>query len=181
MRVVAAVPVPARVLIFSALALLAAALTPLAVAQDKKEAAPASTDTLWKAAFKDLDGKAQPFEQWKGKTIVVYFWATWCAPCHKEAPHLSKIYEANKDKGLVIVGIALDNADKVREFVGKHKLTNQIVYAGTEGIQLGRDLGNSLGAIPFTVVIDKEGKIVETLRGDTPDGKIEAILAPLLG
>ncbi len=181
MRIVSLVPAPTKVLILGALAIFVAALTPLAIAQDKKEAAPASTDTLWKAAFKDLDGKPQPFEQWKGKTILVYFWATWCAPCHKEAPLLSKIYEANKDKGLVIVGVALDNADKVRDFVAKHNLKNQIVYAGTDGIQLGRDLGNSLGAIPFTVVIDKDGKIVETLRGDTPDGKIEAIIAPLLG
>jgi len=149
-------------------------------AQETSPAAP-STNTLWKTAFKDLKGIPQPFKQWEGKPLVVYFWAAWCAPCHKEAPHLSQIYEANKDKGLVIVGVALDNADRVRKFVEKYKLTNQIVYAGKEGIQLGRDLGNSLGAIPFTVVIDKSGSIVETISGDTPDGKIDAILAPLLG
>lgn len=182
-----AITVVATALFFSVM-LFCNGSTPLRAAEQRAPAAgaeaaaaPASTATLWTASFNDLDGKKQSFEQWKGKVIVVYFWATWCVPCHKEAPHLSKVFEANKDKNLVVVGIGIDNADKVRQFVSEKKLTNQIVYGGTEAIQLGRELGNSLGAIPFTVIIDPAGKIIETIRGDAPAGKIEAILAPLLG
>lgn len=142
---------------------------------------PGTTDTLWSAKFKDLDGKEQSFDQYKGKVLIVYFWATWCVPCHKEAPHLAKLYEANKSKNLVVVGVAVDNADKVRKFVADNKLTNPTVYGGNDAVQLGRDLGNSLGAIPFSVIISKDGKIVETVRGDAPEGKVEGIIAPLLG
>ena len=159
----------------------AGAFSPGVVLSAEETEKPGTTDTLWSAKFKDLDGKEQSFEQYKGKVLIVYFWAAWCAPCHKEAPHLSQLYEANRSKDLVVVGVAIDNADKVRKFVADKKLTNPTVYGGTDAVQLGRDLGNSLGAIPFSVIIGKDGKIVETIRGDAPAGKVEAILAPLLG
>ena len=80
-----------------------------------------------------------------------------------------------------MIGIALDNADKVRAFTKKMGVTYPTVYGGTSAIQIGRDLGNDVGAVPFTVILDKAGNVVETIRGDTPDGKLEAILAPLVG
>ncbi len=144
-------------------------------------ATPASADTLWTATFKDTTGAVQTFERLKGKIAVVYFWATWCEPCQKEAPHLKALYEKYRDKGVDVLGIAMDNADKVKDFVAKHQLTFQVVYGGREAIQLSKDLGNSLGAIPFLVVIGRDGKIVEGITGETKDGRVESIIAPLLG
>jgi thiol-disulfide isomerase/thioredoxin len=141
----------------------------------------ATTDTLWTSSLKDLSDTPQAFSQWKGKVTLVYFWATWCAPCHKEAPHLSKIYERMKDKDVTVVGIGIDNAEKVRDFVAKYDLKNPTLYGGQEAVQLGRDLGNSLGAIPFAVIIGRDGKIAKTIRGDAPEGEIEGILSSLLG
>lgn len=140
-----------------------------------------SSDPVWSSSFKDLDGNLQNLKQWKGKVAVIYFWATWCAPCHIEAPKLSALYEKSKNRGLVVIGIAVDNADKVRKFVEKNALKNPTVYGGTEAIQLGRDLGNDLGAIPYTAIIDRDGNVVKTIRGDTPEGKLEGIINPLLG
>ena len=142
---------------------------------------PPSAEPIWAAKFKDLTDTVQDFGQWRGKTVILYFWATWCAPCHKEAPRLSALYEKFKDKGLVVIGLVVDNADKVRKFVKKKALKNPSVYGGSAAIQLGRDLGNAMGAIPYTVIVDQQGVVVETILGDTPDDKIESIISDLVG
>lgn len=149
--------------------------------KSKIDASKISAQPIWSASFKKLDGEQQVFADWKGKTLLIYFWATWCAPCHKEAPRLSALYEKFKDDGFVVVGLAVDNADKVRKFVEDKALKNPTVYGGSEAIKLGRDLGNDLGAIPYTVIVDNKGNVVETLRGDTPDGKVEGLISNLLG
>ena len=168
---------------------LAGRMTVLAVAMalagalsaGAEESKPASTDSLYTTQLKNLQDQPQTLEAYKGKVSVVYFWATWCAPCQLETPKLVKLYERFKDKDVVVIGIALDNADKVRAFTKKMGVDYPTVYGGTTAIQIGRDLGNDLGAVPFTVILDKSGKIVETIKGDTPDGKLESILQPLVG
>ncbi len=139
------------------------------------------SDAIWTSSFKDLTDTVQPLAQWRGKTTVVYFFATWCVPCHIETPKLVKLYDTFKGRDLIVIGIALDNADKTRGFAQKYGIDYPVVYGGREAVQLGRDLGNDLGAIPFTVVIDKAGQIVETVKGDTPDGKLESVIRPLVG
>ena len=158
-------------------------LTP-ARAEDAKpaaSAAPASADAIWAASFKDLTGTVQSLSVYKGKTALVYFWATWCESCQKEGPAFQALYEKFKDKNFVVLGIAVDNVDKVREFVKAHGMAFPMVYGGTDAIKLSKDIGNSLGAVPFMVLIDRDGKIVEKITGDAPDGKLEGLLAPLLG
>ena len=158
-------------------------LTP-AHAEDAKPAAPAapaSADALWAASFKDLTGTTQALSAYKGKVLLVYFWATWCESCQKEGPHFQVLYEKFKDKNFVVLGIAVDNADKVRDFIKAHGMAFPMVYGGSDAIKLSKDIGNSLGAVPFMVVIDRDGKIVEKITGDAPDGKLEGLLAPLLG
>ena len=147
-----------------------------------EDAVPAATaDALWTASFKDTSGAQKTFEGLKGKIAVVYFWATWCEPCQKEAPQLKALHDKYRDKNVEVLGIAMDNADKVKDFVAKHQLTFPIVYGGREAIELSKNLGNSLGGIPFLVVIGKDGKIVERITGETKDGRVEGIITPLLG
>ena len=169
---------------FAVLAPLANHIAP-AYAEDAKPAetasTPASADAVWAASFKDLTGAPQSLSVYKGKTALVYFWATWCESCQKEGPHFQALYEKFKDKNFVVVGIAVDNADKVREFVKAHGMAFPMVYGGSDAIKLSKDIGNSLGAVPFMVLIDRDGKIVEKITGDAPDGKLEKLLAPLLG
>ena len=144
------------------------------------EGAPAGSDFVWASQFKDVNDAPQALAQYKGKVAVVYFWATWCIPCRLETPKLVQLFDAHKNQDLVVIGIALDNADKVRSFVQKYAVTYPVVYGGREAVQLTKDLGNDVGAIPFTVVIDKSGRIIETIKGDTPDGKLEQVVAALL-
>lgn len=144
------------------------------------EGAPAGSDFVWASKFKDVNDTPQALAQYKGKVVVVYFWATWCIPCRLETPKLVQLFDAHKSEDLVVIGIALDNADKVRSFVQKYAVTYPVVYGGREAVQLTKDLGNDVGAIPFTVVIDKSGRIIETIKGDTPDGKLEQVVSSIL-
>ena len=139
-----------------------------------------SSDAVWSSSFKDLTGTLQPLSAYKGKVALVYFWATWCEPCQKEGPALQALYEKLKDNNFVVVGIAVDNADKVREFVKAKGMLFPVVYGGTDAIKLSKDLGNSLGGIPYLVIIDKDGLIVERITGDAKEGRIEGLIAPLL-
>ena len=147
-------------------------------AEDAKPAGDATA--LWSASFKDLTGNMQKFDGLKGKLAVVYFWATWCEPCVKEGAELKALYENNHAKGLEVLGIAMDNADKVKDFVAKNGLPYQIVYGGREAIQLSKDLGNSVGGIPFLVIIGPDGKIAERIIGESKGGTIAAKVAALL-
>lgn len=158
--------------------ILAGCLCSPAWAEDVK---PPSTASLYATTLKNLQDQPQTLDAYRGKVSVVYFWATWCAPCQLETPKLVRLYDRFKEKGVVVIGIALDNADKVRAFIRKMGVDYPTVYGGTSAIQIGRDLGNDVGAVPFTVILDRDGRIVETIKGDTPDGKLEALLAPLVG
>ena len=151
-----------------------------ATQQSAQPTAMPSSDPIWAANFKDLTGTPQALSVYKGKVAMVYFWATWCEPCQKEGPAFQALYEKLKDKNFVVVGIAVDNADKVREFVKAKGMMFPIVYGGTDAIKLSKDLGNSLGGIPYLVIIDKDGRIVERITGDAKEGRIEGIVTPLL-
>ena len=99
-----------------------------------------SSDPMWAASFKDLTGTPQALSAYKGKVALVYFWATWCEPCQKEGPAFQALFEKFKDKNFVVVGIAVDNADKVRAFVKDKGMAFPNVYAGTEAIKLSKDM-----------------------------------------
>ena len=140
-------------------------------------------DAFYGASFKDLKDQMASMDQYKGKVVVMYFWATWCVPCRVETPNLVKLNEEYKGKGknVVVVGLALDNGDKVRQFVKDYSLTYPIFYGGHDAVQLGKSLGNDQGAIPFTVVIGKDGALVHTFKGDIPNSELEKIIDPLVG
>ncbi len=139
--------------------------------------------TFYGASFKDLKDQMASMDQFKGKVVVMYFWATWCVPCRVETPNLVKLNEIYKGKGkdVVVVGLALDNGDKVRQFVKDNDLTYPVFYGGHDAVELGKSLGHDQGAIPFTVVIGKDGQLVHTFKGDIPNSDLEKIIDPLVG
>ena len=142
---------------------------------------PVSADPVYAASFKDFNRNMQPLSQWKGKTLLVYFWATWCKPCLSEIPQLVSLYDTYRSKNVVIVGVAIDQADKVEKFTKEHRITYPIVYGGNEAVELSKKMGNKVGGLPFMIVIDAKGQVVETILGETPKGKLEQILKQLAG
>ena len=171
-----------RRVLLAALVGAACAAVP-ARADDAPAANPNAGKALYAASFKDLKDQMASMDQYKGKVVVMYFWATWCVPCRVETPNLVKLNEEYKGKGkdVVVVGLALDNGDKVRQFVKDYSLTYPIFYGGHDAVALGKTLGNDGGAIPFTVVIGKDGTLVRTFKGDIPNSELEKIINPLVG
>ncbi len=113
------------------------------------------------------DHAGQPYDlgQLRGKTVVLNFWATWCPPCIEEMPELAELHLEIAPRNGTVIGIGIDSAANVREFAEKHRFPYPLVVAGMGGTELARHFGNSIGALPFTSVIDPRGRIVERKLG----------------
>ena len=116
----------------------------------------------------------------KGRPAVVNFWATWCPPCREELPLLAKLH-ARHGKKVAFLGLAVeDNAEFAGEFARAYQL-NYPVAAGREpAIALMRALGNEQAGVPFTLVVDAEGKVLYAKRGVVTEKDLAQALAPLL-
>jgi thiol-disulfide isomerase/thioredoxin len=102
-----------------------------------------------------------------GRPLVLNFWATWCPPCIKELPELERFHREWSPKGWRVVGLAVDGAKPVREFLQKQPLSFAIGMAGLDGSTLGRQLGNEQGGLPFTAVFDRRGRLAHRKLGQT--------------
>ena len=128
----------------------------------------------------DPDGKDQPLSQWKGKVLVVNFWATWCAPCREEMPMFMRFQQNLGPKGLQFVGIAVDQPDKVKQFAGELQLNYPALIGGYGAMELSKTLGNTVMALPFTVIVDREGRVAHTQLGALKETQLTGILDKLL-
>jgi thiol-disulfide isomerase/thioredoxin len=131
-------------------------------------------------ALVDLQGKTHVVNEWNNNVIIVNFWATWCPPCVKEMPTLMKLRETYKAKGFEIIGVALDSKDAVSAFIDPLGIDYPILLAEQEGIGLSQEYGNQLGALPYSVVIDRQGVMRHTISGELTYEKGEALIKPLL-
>jgi thiol-disulfide isomerase/thioredoxin len=140
----------------------------------------AAATGLMTARLPDLQGRPRSLEQWRGNVLVVNFWATWCAPCREEIPALIKVQDKLGPKGLQVVGIAVDQDDKVRPYAAEMKINYPILVGDLEAIDLARQAGNRLGGLPFTVVFDRKGAAVHSQLGGINEQKLMALIQPLL-
>ena len=139
-----------------------------------------SAGALVGIALPDVDGKSQAMTQWSGKVIVANFWATWCAPCREEMPMFVRLQREHADKGLQFVGIAVDDAGKVRQFAQEINLNYPALIGGYGAMELSKTLGNSLMALPFTVIVDRQGRIAHTQLGPLKEEQLTRIIGHLL-
>ena len=135
---------------------------------------------LFAIALPDADGHEQALDQWKGKVLVVNFWATWCAPCREEMPEFVKIQRELGGRGLQFVGIAIDEPDKVKEYSTELGLNYPALIGGYGAIELSKTLGNRVGALPFTIIVDRSGRIVHTQLGPLREATLRSIVSQLL-
>ncbi len=132
--------------------------------------------TLLAVALPDLAGEQQAIGQWKGKLLVVNFWATWCAPCREEMPMFVEAQKRHGDRGLQFVGIAVDEAAKVRQFADSIGLNYPSLIGGYGAMELSRTLGNSLMALPFTVVVGRDGQVLLTHLGPMKQSQLDRLV-----
>lgn len=145
-----------------------------------RTAGDAPAEPLYTLRLPDLAGRVQDLDQWRGKVLVVNFWATWCAPCREEIPILVGLQEKYGARGLQFVGIAIDQRDKVQAFAREFKINYVVLLGGLETIDVSRQIGNRLGALPFTVVLDRGGRIVSRELGKVKEAQLERLVASLL-
>ncbi|MHB1291661.1 MAG: TlpA family protein disulfide reductase [Sulfuricella sp.] len=175
-----------KVLLVAAGVVVALAAAYFAVSKQPKQVASQvatqgiSAEPVFAASFRDLDDKLQPLTQWRGKVAVLNFWAPWCPPCREEMPDFISLQNKYRERGLVFIGVALDEKIKVQAFADEIGVNYPILLGEMEAVDLARKIGNRLGGLPFTVVIDRNGRIVASEVGGLTLARLEKIILPLL-
>lgn len=120
----------------------------------------AAVELLHGLTLPDATGRPVALADLRRQPTVVNFWATWCPPCIEEMPELDDLATEFAPRGLRVVGIGIDSAPNIRQFSENSPMGYPLLVAGTSGLELVRRLGNTAGALPFTVVLDRDGRIV---------------------
>jgi thiol-disulfide isomerase/thioredoxin len=155
---------------------LALCLTPFAVLAEPPSSAP-----LFAAALTDLQDKPTELARYRGRPLVVNFWARWCGPCREEIPQLVSERARLKDRGLEVVGIAIeDNTESVRDFAKAYDMDYPVLLAKEQGIPLMQALGNRRAGLPYTLVLDRDGKVIASKLGPMTQEEMAASFAAAL-
>lgn len=120
----------------------------------------------WERTVDRLDGTSTPLSAWRGTPLLINFWATWCPPCVREMPVIEAFAREQRPRGLRVLGLAADNRAPVQEFLRRTPASYDIAIAGMNGIELGRELGNIHGGLPFTALLDAQGRILKRRVGE---------------
>ncbi len=138
-------------------------------------------EDLWATRYLDQNGKPHTLAEWRGTVLVLNFWATWCAPCRDEIPDFIALRAQYRAKNVEVVGIAIDTAAPVTTYVQEMKMSYPVLIGEANAHELSRALGNTAGALPYTVVISPAGKVLLRHLGRLPRAQLEAILRQSAG
>ena len=129
--------------------------------------------------LQNLSGVSEDVNQWQGKVRIINFWATWCPPCKREIPHLIELQESYGKQGLQIIGIALDGKEAVNDYVNESGI-NYPILLGDNAIDVSEMLGNDMGILPYTVIVDQVGDITYLRYGEVERSTLESEIKKLL-
>jgi thiol-disulfide isomerase/thioredoxin len=135
---------------------------------------------LLSTSFVDLSGRGRRLAEWQGRALLCNFWATWCAPCREEIPLLNAAQRPAVNKMLQVVGIAIDNAANVMQFAKTTKIDYPLLLGDATAIALMRRLGNRGGGLPFTVGLDRHGRLAQRKLGAYAEAELQAAISALL-
>ena len=144
--------------------------------QSDHPVAQAAVAELLRMRFPDVAGKDQSLAQWGDKVLIVNFWATWCKPCLEEIPVLLRVQAKHASNRVQVVGISIDSVDKVREFAIEYRIAYPLVIGRMDVMDLTRSLGNRAAALPYTIVLDRSGRVVRTHLGGISEGELESAI-----
>jgi thiol-disulfide isomerase/thioredoxin len=128
-------------------------------------------------SLKDRLGKPTPISAWRGKSLVLNFWATWCAPCRREIPLLQALDGKWAAEDIAVVGIAVDHRDEVLAFANQFKITYPLLIGEQDALDVAAAFGVQTPVFPFTVFTDRRGEVVALFLGELHRPQADLILA----
>lgn len=132
----------------------------------------------------DLAGRQRTLQEWRGRVVLLNFWASWCPPCVEEMPLLDRTAQQFAGKGLVVVGIAADTPAATRDFLAQHPVGYPILIDDPEAPARGSDAsltyGNTRSVLPYSVLIGRDGRILAQRFGNFSENGLSAWLQPHL-
>jgi thiol-disulfide isomerase/thioredoxin len=152
---------------------LRSAHAPAPAAGPGEEAAGAA---LYALALEDADGHKQALSQWKGKRLLVNFWATWCTPCVAEMPDLERLQQEFAGRNVAVIGIGIENREKVRQFRDRLGLRMTLLAGGYDSLALARAFGDVQGVLPYTALFSPDGQLLQTQTGALLPGQVRSWL-----
>jgi thiol-disulfide isomerase/thioredoxin len=127
----------------------------------------------------DLDGRPRKLAEWSGKVQVLNFWATWCPPCREEIPLLIAAQERFADQGVQVIGIAVDQPAEVANYRKSHGIGYPLLVNDAIALKMMELFGNRSGSLPFTVVLDRQNRVVSRKLGAFRGDELERLLESL--
>jgi thiol-disulfide isomerase/thioredoxin len=138
---------------------------------------PAIPERLPVFSLSDLNGQPTPISAWAGSSLMINFWATWCAPCRQEIPVLKSVAADWAGRGLTVVGIAVDHRDKVQQFAGQFKIDYPLLIGEQDALDVAAKFGMQAPVFPFTVFTDRRGEVVTLFVGQMHRPQADLILS----
>ena len=135
-----------------------------------------SAGTIYTSSFPDTEGKQQSLGQWQHKLLIINFWATWCGPCKEEMPIFAKLQKKYGANGLQIIGIAADLPLNVVNFDKKLNVGYPLLPDEARAIEFSKRLGNRLGLLPHTVIVQPGGEVLRSQLGVINEAEFEAFI-----
>lgn len=139
-----------------------------------------STQAFYASTLPDASNMPQAFEQWRGKIVVVNFWATWCPPCREEMPELSQLHTQYRDQNVVVLGIASETVAQIEDFARTTPVSYPLLAGDMQAMDLSASLGNDKSVLPYTVILDSNGNIAKSYFGRINKALLEQSILPLL-
>lgn len=136
----------------------------------------AQADAVLRLTLPDLEGRPQALAQWRGKVLVVNYWASWCAPCVEEMPAFSHLQRQYATRGVQFVGIGVDEVENLRKFVRNTPVAYPLLLGDAAGTQ-APDL--QIKGLPYTLVIDRDGRIAGGRLGRFDEATLDRLLQRL--
>lgn len=141
---------------------------------------PPSPPSIHELVLPDVEGRDRAIREWEGKTLLINFWATWCAPCREEIPLLQEAQARYANRGLRVIGVAIDDPSEVITYRREMDIRYPVLLGDFATLSLTAPLGNTSEVLPFTLILSPQGQIVARKVGSYRKSELTALLADIL-